>query len=96
MADLASPAAAVGVVGPGRLDGEAARAQGDVLRGPGAGTDPRALVAVLVARAVDPAGRRVWVGQGLGVLMTLHDRDAVKHPSCAVVDVPLAASFAGI
>src|SRR6185437_15258675 len=71
--------------------------QAQVGRG-GAGTlAPRAQVAVLLARRrVGPAACRVLVGDGLGVLVPVDDRDAVKRARAAGVDEVLAAGRADV
>src|SRR5439155_26145902 len=83
--------AAPGVrVAPERLHGEGARGEHDVASVVGAGRVPRALVAVLGARAVVP---RVEVGvrDGLRVLVAADDRDAVERARGARVHVVRAA-----
>src|SRR5205807_9575083 len=91
VADLTAAAAAVEVIRPGRLDRERAGRQGDVLRGALPRGDPGALVAVLVARGVGPAAGWELVGDRLGVLVALDDRDAVERARRADVDEVLAA-----
>src|ERR1700693_2094412 len=96
MADLAAAIPTVVVVGPGRLDREGSRPERDVLRGSLTRADPGALVAGLVARAVGPAPGGKLVGDGFGVLVTLHDRDPVERAGRACVDEILTARASGI
>src|SRR5215469_3839617 len=87
VAGLAGAGAAGAVVGPGGLHGERAGGQGEVERPTaGARRDPGALVGVLRAGGVGPAAGRVLVGDGLGVLVTVHDGHAVLQACAAGVD----------
>src|SRR5215467_12527097 len=88
-------AAAARVIRPRGLDREGAVAGGQVERPAlGPGRDPGALVAVLRAEPVGPAASRVLVRAGLGVLVTLDDRDAVER--AVAVDEVLPARGAGV
>src|SRR5205823_797865 len=94
--DLAATLAAVEVVAPGRLHGERPGAQGDVLRGPLARGDPRALVGILRALDVGPATGGELVGDRLGVFVPVDDGHAVDRTGSATVDEVGAAAAAGV
>src|SRR5260370_18941326 len=87
---LAAARPARAVVSPGGLHGEAAGREGKVERA-AAGTrgDPGALVPVLILRDVGPSTGRVLVGDRLGVLMPVDDRETVQ--GAARVDAILSA-----
>src|SRR6476620_4732700 len=97
VAGLARAGAAGAVVGPGGLHGEGAGGQREVERA-AAGTrgDPGTLVGVFRAGGVGPAAGRVLVGDGLGVLVAVHDGDAVLQARAAGVDEVLAAGGAQV
>src|SRR5205823_14468979 len=85
------------VVRPGALHRVGAIAHAHVRRGTLTRADPRALVSVLLAREpVGPTARRILVGDRFGVLMTVHDREAVESPGRAAVDEVLTAALAEI
>src|ERR1035438_6370988 len=85
--ELAATAAARGVIRPGALHREGTSGQGQV-GDPAAGPRgyPGALIGVLAATGVSPAAGWVLVGEGLGVLVALNDRDAVLGARAAGVD----------
>src|SRR5260370_10715827 len=87
---LAAARPARAVVSPGGLHGEAAGREGKVERA-AAGTrgDPGALVPVLILRDVGPSTGRVLVGDRLGLLMPVDDRETVQ--GAARVDEILSA-----
>src|SRR5436305_12459020 len=78
MTGLTGARAASGRVRPGGLHGEPPGGQREHERAATAArVDPGTLVGVLLAGEVGPAAGRVLVGDGLGVLVPLHDREAV-------------------
>src|SRR5450432_934897 len=93
---VAEVTGAVAVVGPGGLHGEGAGGQGQVGRWSARSLAPCAQVAVLLAGRAGPAARRVLVGDGLGVLMAVHDRHAVQGAGAAGVDEVHATGGASV
>src|SRR5262245_31250315 len=81
------------VIRPRALHGKRSGGEGDVLGTAGAtNAIPRAFVGVFRAGAVSPAAGRVLVGDGLRVLVSHHDRHAVKVARGASVDIVLATA----
>src|SRR5207253_10355560 len=95
--DRVRDVALVGVVRPGALHRVGAVAHAHVRRGALTRADPRALVTVFLARElVGPAAGRILVGHGFGVLVTVHDREAIESSGRAAVDEILTAACAEI
>src|SRR5437763_9786268 len=92
--DRVRDVALVGVVRPGALHRVRAIAHGHVRGRPLAGADPGALIAILLAQQGGPAARRILIGHRLGVLMAIHDGEAVEQTRGAGVDEVLAAARA--
>src|SRR5207244_10958050 len=95
--DRVRDVALVGVIRPGALHRISAVAHAHVRRGALTRADPRALVTVFLARElVGPAAGRILVGHGFGVLVTVHDREAIESSGRAAVDEILTAALAEI
>src|SRR2546430_10256619 len=89
--DRVRDVALVGVVRPGALHRVRAIAHGHVRGRPLAGADPGALIAILLAQQGGPAAGRVLIGQRLGVLVAVHDRDAIEQARRYAYDTVLAS-----
>src|SRR5581483_6372079 len=86
--------AGAGRVAPEALDREGARAQDDVLRVRAGARVPRALVAVLLARAVVPRVE-LRVGDGLAVVVAGDDGQAVEETGLVDVAQPAREAHVG-
>src|SRR2546429_2824875 len=88
--DRVRDVALVGVVRPGALHRVRAIAHAHVRGRPLAGADPGALIAILLAQQGGPAAGRILIGHRLGVLVAVHDGEAVEQTRGAGVDEVLA------
>src|SRR6266513_2059894 len=88
--DRVRDVALVGVVRPGALHRVRAIAHAHVRGRPLAGADPGALIAILLAQQGGPAAGRILIGQRLGVLVAVHDREAIEQARRAAIDEVLA------